>query len=254
MNDNETLSKRRIAAARQALVDAAERDPVALDRVNLRLARLSAARKRERDRIEQRVLGRDAPPPILTKPAGMSKQAWKVERKRLLAAAKTESLADKWKGKQGTPETLEAAERTHVDSLDQLERNGTIDKEQREWAAQIANVHRSIEADVAVSVASMEARVDQSRSAQHLVGESIRRVRLHYAYTLWRAALPAPKQMILDMIVGDAIGYTVAAHRHGVHNRTARKRLLNAISSWPEFVDRAYRAVSEEDVARANAA
>lgn len=242
----------RIAAARRALADAKAADPAAVDRFEARMARLTAAAKRERERFETRVLGRSPePPPLPKKPAGMSKRQWKVEKARLRAeAAKDATLALKWAHKQGTPETLERLSTHHVDSLDQLERNGTINKEQREWAAQIANVHRSIEADVAVTVASLEARVDQSRSSLHLVGESIHRVRLHHAYTLWREALPMPKALVLDMIVGDAVGYSVAARRYRVHARKAKRMLIEAIDRWPAMVDRVYRTVPDDEIER----
>lgn len=248
--------RRQIALSRERLAARYEADPEGVARFNARLAHLDAARRREQARIDQLVLSkRREPAPLPKKPAGMSRAEWKAEKARLRAeAAKPSTLAEKWSHRQGTPETLEHAETTHVDCLDQLERNGTIDKEQREWAAQIANVYRSIESDVAVSIASLEARVDNQRGDRNGAAESVRRVRLHFAYSAWRAALPDPKQMVLDMIVGDAIGYTVAARRYRVRKERARARLLDAIDSWPGFVDRAYRAVSEEDVARANAA
>ena len=161
---------------------------------------------------------------------------------------------ERWRHKNaGTIETHDHASRTHQGALAQLHANGTIDNDQLEWSAEIANVYRSIESDVTVAVASLEARVDQSRSVAGAV-EGVRRVRLHYAYTLWRDQLPAPKQMVLDMIVGDAIGYSVAARRYGVHNRKAKRLLLAALDAWPDCVQRAYRSVSTDDVEKANAA
>lgn len=254
----------RIARARQELADRYAADPGAVTAFNLRMARLAAARKRERQRVDHLVLGQSRPKPVPVKPAGMSRAEWKLERKRQLAAGAQlepgieEAMKRKeaWSHKQtGTPETHEHAERTHADALIQLERNGTIDKEQLEWAAQIANVYRSLEADVALKVASFEARVDTSRQYGGLVVESVRRVRLHLAYGYWREGLPQPRQMVLDMIVGDPIGYTVAAKRYGVHNRKAKRFLLDAINAWPDCVGRAYRVHSEDDIqAAANAA
>ena len=101
---------------------------------------------------------------------------------------------------------------------------------------------------MALKVASFEARVDSSRQCGGLVVESVRRVRLHLAYGYWREDLPHPRQMVLDMIVGDPIGYTVAAKRYGVHNRKAKRFLLDAINAWPDCVGRAYRVYSEEDI------
>ena len=247
----------RIARARQALADRAAADPGGVDRFNLKMARFQAARKREQQRFDHLVLGKPRPAPAVPKkPAGMSKAEWKLERKRLLAAgAQLEpgieeafQLRERWSHKAiGTPETWECAERTHSDALIQLERNGTIDKEQLEWAAEIANVYRSIEADVGVKVASLEARVDQSRRGGEVI-ESVRRVRMHLAYGYWREALPAPKQMVLDMIVGDPIGYTVAARRYSVGNLKAKARLIDALNQWPACVDRAYRRWHDEQI------
>lgn len=153
----------------------------------------------------------------------------------------------------GTVETHDHAARTHQGALAQLHANGTIDNDQLEWAAEIANVYRSIESDVGIAISSMEARIDEGRRTTGSV-EGIRRVRLHYAYTIWREALPAPRQMILDMIVGDAVGYSVAAKRYGVHNRKAKRLLLDALSEWPTSLTQAYRSVKSEDLELANAA
>lgn len=90
--------------------------------------------------------------------------------------------------------------------------------------------------------------MDSSRQCGGLVVESVRRVRLHLAYGYWREGLPQPRQMVLDMIVGDPIGYTVAAKRYGVHNRKAKRFLLDAINAWPDCVGQAYRGYSEDDI------
>lgn len=249
------IKAERIAKARAELARHIAADPKGYDRAKARMARLTAAAKRERERFETRVLGKlPAPPPVGSRPKGMSKAEWKIEKRRRQEDALAEqSLAAKWSHKQGTPETLEHASTTHQGALAQLHQNGTIDAEQLEWAAQIANVHRSIEADVTVSVASLEARVDQSRRID-LAGESVRRVRLHHAYTIWRDGLPAPKRLVLDMLVGEPIGYTVAAKRYGVHNRRAKRALIDAIDRWPVCVSLAYRIISDTDVERLNAA
>jgi hypothetical protein len=53
---------------------------------------------------------------------------------------------------------------------------------------------------------------------------------MHLAYGFWRDGLPAPKRMVLDMIVGDPIGYTVASRRYSVGNRKAKGRLIDALN------------------------
>jgi hypothetical protein len=253
MTDIETRAQR-IARARQALAERAAAEPGEVAQANLRLRRIDAARKRERERFDTLVLGQLPPPPVFKKPAGMTTKAWRKERERLVVQAQAEkSLAAKWAGSKGTPETMERAANTHEGAIAQLHANGTIDAEQLEWVAQIANVHRSIEADVAVAVASLEARVDQSVRAGG-VGERIHRVRMHHAYGIWRQLLPAPKALVLDMIVGDAIGYTVAARRHRVHKRKAKRLLLEAIRRWPMCVAAAFSAIDQAMVDAMNVA
>ncbi|MDB5412629.1 MAG: hypothetical protein JWR10_964 [Rubritepida sp.] len=247
--------KARIAKARRDLADRMAADPAGVARFNSRMAALANAARRERERFEMKVLGAPPPPaPLPPKPSGMGKAEWRIEKKRLReASVADQSLPVKWAGIQGTPETLEYASRVHDGALAQLHRNGTINAEQLEYAAQIANVHRSIESDVAVAIASLEARVDQSVRGP-AVAERIHRVRMHGAYGFWRKMLPMPKALVLDMIVGDAIGYTVAAARHRVHNRKAKRYLIEAIQRWPLCVAHAFSAVDQDAVDAMNMA
>lgn len=253
----------RIAAARAALAQAYADNPDEVRAYGSRIANIEKARKRERQRFEHLVIGNKRPAPEVKKPAGMSKQEWKVERKRLLAAGavlepgieESVALREAWSHKAyGTPETWERAERTHQGALVQLHRNGVIGNDELEWAAEIANVHRSIEADVAVKVASLEARVDQSRRASSALAESIHRVRMHLAYGRWRERIPSPKAMVLDMLVGEPIGFTVAAKRHRVHNRRAKKALLDAIALWPDCKSHVFRCYGDDEIISAQMA
>src|SRR3546814_5425398 len=117
-----------------------------------------------------------------------SSDLWKTEKARLRAAGSQLDdpelearlqIKERWAHKKfGTPETWER-DGVHTDCLIQLEKNGTLTADQIEWAAEIANVYRSIESDVTVSIASLEARVDESRQAAAGVAEGVRRVRLH---------------------------------------------------------------------------
>lgn len=74
---------------------------------------------------------------------------------------------------------------------------------------------------------------------------------MHLAYGYWRQALPSPRQMVLDMIVGDAIGYTVAAARYRVHKRKTKRYLLDAINDWPRCIDQAFRMWTDEEIEEA---
>lgn len=219
-----------------------------------RMARLAQAQKRERQRFDHLVLGLPRPEPELVRPAGLSRLEWKALKQELLARGMTlepgveeaVSRREKFEHGQGTPETNAYKDTHHADSILQLERNGTLNKEQVEHVAEISNVHRSIESDVAIKVASFEARVDNSGAGANRAAEGINRVRMHLAYTIWREALPAPKQAILDMIVGDAVGYSVVARRYRMHARKARRLLLEAINRWPRCVDRAFEVVDRD--------
>ncbi|HEX2594791.1 MAG TPA: hypothetical protein VHL34_25025 [Rhizomicrobium sp.] len=241
--------QRRIAEARADLAARYAADPEGVQRFQSRMANLAAVRKRERERFERLVLGTPPEPePMPKKPTGMSKAEWKVEKARIQKERKASAAeADRFEGKAGTPQTLAFASSTHTGSLEQLERNGTITKDQREWAAEIANVYRSIEAEVGIKVASLEARVDNDRAAGNRVAEGVKRVRLHAAYSEWRDALPPPKQMVLDMIVGDAIGYSVAAKRYRVGKLRAKRALIEALDRWPRYVQAAFRDISEDE-------
>lgn len=219
-----------------------------------RMARLAQAQKRERQRFDHLVLGLPRPDPELVRPAGLSRMEWKVFKQDLLARGmklepgveEAVSRREQFEHGQGTPETNAYKDTHHADSILQLERNGTLNKEQVEHVAEISNVHRSIESDVAIKVASFEARVDNSGAGANRAAEGINRVRMHLAYTIWREALPAPKQAILDMIVGDAIGYSVAAKRYRMHARRAKRLLIEAIDRWPRCVDRAFEVIDRD--------
>lgn len=240
----------RIAAARAALAQRYAENPEAVQRFNARMANIDKVRKRERERFEHLVLATARPKEKVTVGKRQGRRRPKTMSVPVELSPGIEQavvLKERWAHHaNGTPETWQAAG-SHTDSLDQLERNGTIDKEQREWAAEIGNVHRSIEADVGVKVASLEARVDQSRRSTGVI-EGVRRVRMHLAYGLWRDSLPMPKALVLDMIVGDTVGYTVAARRYRVHQRKAKRLLIAALNDWPRCVDHAYRTWSDEDI------
>lgn len=253
-------AERRLAAIAEAkgkLI--ADNAAAPVDRMAARSASLDAARRRAQQRVDHLVLGQPRPVESVTTFSRRSKGRKRTVRAQVPATLEpgieeAVALRERFDHKvNATPETLAHAERHHVDSLVQMERNGTINREQLEWAAEIANVHRSIESDVTIGNASLEARVDCSGSGKDVVGEGVRRVRLHMAYGDWRSALPLPKQLVLDMIVGDRVGYTVAAKRYGVGDRKAKRLLLEALDRWPGMVDDAYRAISDDEIRAAQA-
>lgn len=214
------------------------------------------ARRRHRSikPVQPRQKRLPAPPP-----ASPATIAW---RARHPARAVTEAelgkeqalIAEKWSYKnQGTPPTHEHAERTKQGALARLYQGETINIDQLQWGDEIATIAESIASDVTVRTASLETRIDQERWHHSQLVESIGRVRREQAYNRWRDMLPIPKRLVLDMIIGDAIGYTVAARRYKVHNRKAKKLLIAALDRWPECLAWAGKLITPEDVLRKHA-
>jgi hypothetical protein len=241
----EERKRRRITEARAALAARYEADPEGVQRFQSRMARLAAVKKRERERFEHLVIGKARP----KAPTGKRMRKGKALPVALPPGIEEAvALREDWSHKaNGTPETWEYATRTHQGALAQLHLNGSINDDQLAWAAEIAKAAESIERDVDVRTASLEARVDMSRHGTE-AEQRLSVVRLHMAYTHWREQLPAPKRLVLDMLVGDPIGFTVAARRHRVHHRRAKRELIAAIDRWPNCLDRARAEVDQEDL------
>lgn len=260
---NETPAQRaartraeRIREARAELQRRYDEDPAGVQRFNQRTARLAAAKRREQQRIDHLVLGHDRPTKKVSRPRRKGKRHSVTVPVRLEDGIE-EAVAqrERWSHKaHATAETMDYATRTHQGALVQLHANGAISTDQLEYAAQIENVHRSIGSDVTVAIASLEARVDNSAGARNVLGESIYRVRMHAAYGYWRAMLPHPKRLVLDMLVGEPIGFSVAAARHRVHKRKAKRLLIDALNRWPACVMQAFAAVDDDTVYAMNGA
>lgn len=174
---------------------------------------------------------------------------------REIALAKQHAKAvENWSHKNdGTPETHQNASKTRQGALARLYESGAITIDQLAWASEIAMTAEAIERDVAVRTASLETRIDLEGRPHVALVEGVMRVRREQAYGRWRKMLPTPKRMVLDMIVGEPIGFTVAARRYGVHQRKARRLLISAIDRWPDCMDWACKMVSREDVVMAHA-
>lgn len=189
-----------------------------------------------------------------TRPEGVSKKDWKAEQKRLAAER---ADAARFEGKAGTPETLRKAARTQQGALARLYAAGAIDVHQLTAAQEIEAIHARIGADVRVSIASLEARVDGGRHGRQ-EEERLGEVRRQVAYTRWRDAVArmpgAPIAAVLDMIVGDRVGFSVAATRHGMHHRRAKRLLIEALDLWWTVHGQVRREVDERDLRRAHAA
>lgn len=231
----------RIANARQRLAQAEAETPGGVSRYHARQSKLSAAARRERRRFELLVLGGsvdgiDSDPDV--DPA--------VRRAAL--------LRDSWRHKhEGTPETHEAASKTHQGPLAALYNNGSISIDQLACAVEIAEVANMIEADVAMRTQNLDRDpVDIQRAPPNLI-EGLRRVRLYRAYDHWRRLIATPKRAVLDMIIGEPVGFTIVAKRYRMHNRRAKRILIDALDLWPDCVDWAEAMIDRADLDAAHA-
>lgn len=163
------------------------------------------------------------------------------------------ALREAWSHKQGTPETHErhAEAERRPGSLARLHLSKVIDDDQLAWSQEIAATAATLGADVNVGIGRYEPRIDEGRHRVDDIAESVGRVRREMAYARWRRMLPMPKRLVLSMIIGDAISFTVAASRHGVHHRRAKRLLIDAIDRWPECLDWAYKRVDGAMIAAA---
>ena len=93
----------------------------------------------------------------------------------------------------------------------------------------------------------MEARVDCSGSARDALNESLYRVRAEGAYTEWRANLPLPRRMVIDMVTQDA-GLKAIAAQHGMGWSRARDVLTEALDRWPTILAKYVKVIDQEDV------
>jgi len=200
--------------------------------------------QRQHERFAHLILGQPLPePPAPARPRGMSKQEWRAHKPTLIetlrAATRLDpdieraiALRDEWRGRAGTPETLERAARSHQGALARLCRAGEISANQLAAAEQIRVVVESLHADVALPIASWETRVDGGcGSPDRALIEHVRDVRFEAAYTRWRASAVGPIGMLLDMIVND-IGYSVAASTYRIGPKRAKRLLVDALDLW----------------------
>ncbi len=151
----------------------------------------------------------------------------------------------------GTAQTFAHVNRPREGAIARLYRTGAIDSHELAAAEEILAVYERIAADVTVSVASMETRVDVSRHGDAFF-ESLTRVRMEVAYGHWRAALLGDAAMVLDIIV-HGVGLVEAARRHAMSNRRAKGRLINALDLWLRAYSEARNEVDPATLAAAQA-
>ena len=242
----EQLKAERIAKARADLQAAYDANPEAVARFRARMARLEVVARRERERFDLLVIGRNRPPPVTTATRQRGKRRV-VKTPVELASDVERVIAEREAGKitQATPQTEAAYLRAHAGSLAQLRQNGTIDAGQLVYAEQIRLAAEEQGADVAVGIVDYEPRIATTqRGPSEQIIESLSEARRSVAYGLWRQAIPDPKGVIFDMLTGPVVGYTVAAKRYKMGNGRAKRLLIAAIDLWPECMDQAVAIVT----------
>lgn len=142
--------------------------------------------------------------------------------------------------------------RSRPSSLAAMRDKGTLSEQQLSSAQQIAAVVERLRRSVEARCASMEARVDCSRSADGQIIESLHDVRLERAYSEWRQSLPMPRAMIIEMVTRDhrlsAIG-----RRYGHGWPKAARLLRDALDAWPDIFGCICRQIDRQDVISAGA-
>lgn len=151
----------------------------------------------------------------------------------------------------GTPQTFAHVNRPREGAIARLYRTGAIDQFELAAAEEILAVYERIAADVTVSVASMETRVDVSRYGDAFF-ESLTRVRMEVAYGRWRAALLNDAAMVLEIVV-HGVGLVAAARQHGMSTRRAKGRLIHALGLWLSAYSEARNEVDPATLAAAQA-
>lgn len=135
--------------------------------------------------------------------------------------------------------------------LIRLYENGHITAEQFAAALKIASIIESIEKVTSIRSASLEARVDYSASAKDVLIENISSVRDEMAYSIWRAKLPMPKRMVIDMLVFDR-PLAATARVYKVSWVKARCVLRDALDCWISVRDDFERLVDVDDLKAAH--
>lgn len=254
--DNRTPKQKRldrIAKSRETLAENYARFPLLVDQFETKMARINAARKRAQQRVDHLVF--DVPRPAPRKVKGRKKGRRRVGQSSRPAELpdgieQAVALREAWSHKQGTPETHEHFHRTmhHRHALTRMEERGEITSDQKAWGDAIGLIAEEIESDVMARISRYRMPVDQERSGVDAALEALQRVRLHIAYTIWREQLQQPKRLVLDMLVGEQMGYHAAARLHRVGWRRARRLLIEALDRWPDCLAYARRQVGSQDL------
>ena len=151
----------------------------------------------------------------------------------------------------GTPETRAKAARLGQGALARMYEGGHLTADELAWSQEIRAVAERIAREVGFGSVSLETRVDESRLGDGSFYEALGAVRAEMAYSKWRASLAFPLP-VLTMIVGD-VAWRSAAERFQIGPAKAKRLLLEALRSWPDYCRDAREAVDEADLHAAHA-
>lgn len=138
-----------------------------------------------------------------------------------------------------------------MSSLVRMHAHGQLTDEQFVSCEIIIRVAEQIGRNASLRGASMEARVDCSRSGSDALLERIEVVRDEMAYTRWRSRLPMPRRMILDMLLVDR-PLAATARRYHVGWPKARRQFLIALDEFSRIREAMRRQVDEDDLSAAH--
>lgn len=136
-------------------------------------------------------------------------------------------------------------------SLARLCARGVIDSDQLAAAQEVAIEAERLGRDASLSSGGITEQVDCSGSGKGFAEEALHRVCMERAYTNWREALPAPKGMVLAMLLEDNKLAAIAS-RNGRSWRKAVEVLKEALNVWPQFKRDAFKGITQDDVNEAN--
>ncbi len=148
--------------------------------------------------------------------------------------------------------TWQSFRRKTPSALARMRERGNLTDDQHQSAQRIAEIAEMLERTVAVSCASLEARVDCSGSSRDAIHESLYRVRAESAYTEWRAKLPLPRRMVIDMVTQDS-GLKAIASRYNMGWPRAQSILKEALDLWPVIFGRYVKAIDQSGLDRQHA-
>ena len=138
-------------------------------------------------------------------------------------------------------------------SLARMHERGALSADQLLAARDIAEIVEYLQRSAGARCASMEARVDCTRSPATQLNESLRMARLEGAYSEWRVGVPKPAGMIISMVVQGSGLADIARAYNKSWDKTARPLLIEQLQRWPDIAKKFAVRIRHEDLLIAHA-